>query len=212
MLLSLADILRCPAAHEESALVLSVETWQDQRVWAGTLGCPVCHERYGVRDGVVYFGDAPAVVRHAGRGAPGDAARLAAQLALTEPGGTVLLTGRYADVHTELVEGADVACLLLDAPPAHSRLAVNLEGLATLPLASRALRAAAVDDGRLDPVFLAGVARCLRPHGRLVAPASAPIPSGIRLIARDSREWVAESPGHVETASLSQTRFRNGNE
>ena len=95
MLLSLVDSLRCPAGHEGTSLVLSVESWSGKRVSEGLLGCPLCHARYPIRQGAVDFTGGSSDVRHMVSDASVDVMRLAAQLQLNEPGGIVLLTGRY---------------------------------------------------------------------------------------------------------------------
>ena len=192
MLLSLVDSLRCPAGHEETSLVLSVESWSGHRVSEGLLGCPACHARYPIHQGAVDFTAGGGFVRRDGPGAPPDATRLAAQLSLEEPGGIVLLVGRHAAGADLLVEFCDVTCLLLDAPLTASAGAVNLEVADRLPLGDRVLKGAAVDGSRASGPFLAEIARCVRPLGRLVGPAQVASPPGCRVIARDDEEWVAE--------------------
>jgi len=192
VLLTLVDSLRCPAGHEETSLVLSVESWSGQRVAEGLLGCPMCHSRYPIQQGTADFTGSSNVVRHAALGAPPDAMRLAAQLSLTEPGGILLLTGRYAACAASLVEFADLTCLLVDVPVASSPAAVDIRVNERLPLVDRALRGAAIDGARGDPVFLAEVARCVRPRGRIVAPNPSVPPGGSRIVARDEHEWVVE--------------------
>src|SRR6185503_16172063 len=113
MLLTLVDALRCPAHEEESSLVLSVEDWAGPRVSEGVLGCPICHARYRIHRGAVEFVPHAESVRRPG--AAVDPVRLAAQLSLTEPGGIILLTGRFADAHEQLSQFAEAAYVLLDA-------------------------------------------------------------------------------------------------
>lgn len=207
MLLTLVDSLRCPAGHDESSLVLSVETWSGPRVSEGQLGCPVCHARYPIHGGEADFAGNPANVRRVGRPeAPLDAMRLAAQLSLSEPGGTILLTGRYGSCVDHLVEFADVTCLLVDAPLSSSPAAVNIIVGDRLPLVDGALRAAAVDSPRDIPEFLTEVTRCVRYRGRIVAHTKASLPSGIRLLARDQHEWVAEVEALTPTVPLLRAR------
>ena len=192
MLLSLVDSLRCPAGHEESSLVLSVEAWSGQRVAEGLLGCPICHARYAIHQGAVDFSDGARIVRRDDSHTPVDSTRLAAQLSLTEPGGIILLAGGYAAVADQLVELAGVTCMLVDAPSSSSPGVVNLELADQMPLAGRALKGAAVDEPRAAETFLREIARCVRPLGRIVAPSRSTPPSGCRLIARDAHEWVGE--------------------
>jgi hypothetical protein len=87
----------------------------------------------------------------------------------------------------------EVTCVLVDAGASASMLAVNFVLDGRLPLVDGALRAAAVDVERA--VLLPDVVRCTKPGGRIVAPDGSPIPPGVRLLARDDREWVGEAEG-----------------
>ena len=180
--------------------MLSVESWEGSRVWSGVLGCPRCHARYPIRDGVVDFADGAggADLRAEVQRDEFEVIRLAAQLGLSESGGLVLLTGRYASLAEALLDVVDVTCLLVDArngsPPGTTRLRLGDR----LPFMSGALRAAAVDDARANPSFLRDVARCVRDGGRVVAPADSSPPGDLRIVARDVREWV----GQVERLPL----------
>jgi hypothetical protein len=191
VLLALVDSLRCPAHDEESPLVLSVEEWAGPRIAEGVLGCPVCHARYRIHRGGVDFAPDADLVRHGGGEV--NPVRLAAQLSLTEPGGVILLTGRYAEAHEELVRFADVTSVLVDAESTASPSAVNFQLADRLPFVTGALRGAAIDDTRGSPDFAAEVARIVRPGGRIVARNPTAVPSGMREIARDETEWVGEA-------------------
>ena len=171
--------------------MLSADAWSGTRVMRGVLGCPMCHLRYPIDNGVVDFtsGSPAAPVAAAGET---DAMRLAAQLGLTEAGGIVLLTGRYASSVAALLELVDVTCILVDEVAAGTDAAVTFRILERVPLVDNALRAAAVDDSRAGTAFLEDVARCVRPGGRMVAPAGSAQPEVVRILARDSREWVGE--------------------
>ena len=190
MLLSLVDSLRCPAHDEDSSLVLSVESWAGPRVGEGILGCPVCHARYRIHGGAVDFAQGVESVRHAG--ATVDPVRLAAQLSLTEPGGIILLTGRYTDVHEELMQFVEATLVLVDAEPTSAPMAVNFRVADRLPFGDRALRCVAVDEPRTTTSFLMDIVRCVRSGGRIVAPATTQMPPGLSVIARDDTELVGE--------------------
>ena len=115
-----------------------------------------------------------------------------AQLGLAEPGGVVLLTGRYAFLADGLRELVEVTCVVADVageiPP--SAVAFRLPDV--LPLRDATLRAAAIDEPRNSSGFLTDVTRCVAGRGRVVAPARSPMPGGVRLVARDALEWVVE--------------------
>lgn len=190
MLLSLVDSLRCPAHDEESSLVLSVEAWAGPRVGEGVLGCPVCHTRYRIHGGALDFAPGVERVRHAG--ATVDPVRLAAQLSLTEPGGIILLTGRYADVHEELMQFVEATLVLVDAEPTSAPMAVNFRVADRLPFVDRALRGVAIDESRSTTSFLTDIVRCVRSGGRIVAPATTRMPPALTVVARDDSELVGE--------------------
>ena len=196
VLLSLVDALRCPADHVASPLVLSAEQWTEGRVSSGFLGCPVCHARYAIRDGVADFtrGVDPAGSTPFGGMTSSDGQRLAAQLDLIDGGGLVLLAGSYTGQAEALDAIAHVTCVLVDAGfaiPA-SMQAVGIRLLDRIPLVDGSLRAAAVDASRASPSFLAEVSRCIRDGGRVVAPADSAPPGTLRVLARDAREWVGQ--------------------
>src|SRR4029450_12453527 len=157
---SLPAPLRGPAPHAEASLLLSADPWGGPRVMRGVLGCPVCHVRYPIENGIVDFtSGSPRASAAAGGGS--QPTRLAAQLGLREGGGIVLLTGRYATSVDALLELVDVTCILVDEIAAGSDAAVTFRMLERIPLVDNALRAAAVDDSRANAAFLADVARCV---------------------------------------------------
>ncbi|HEX6313553.1 MAG TPA: hypothetical protein VFZ73_01785 [Gemmatimonadaceae bacterium] len=190
MLLSVVDVLRCPRPHEESSLVLSVETWNDQRILRGTLGCPICHCRFSIENGVTDFREGKGALRTVRDGGEVDTLRLAAQLALTDPGGFVLLTGTYASVADSFTDLAGVTCIVIDWQVPDESIAVEVIVSDRLPLAAGTLRAAAVDAPHASPGFLAAVAASIRDDGRIVGPAAAALPPSVEELARDDREWV----------------------
>ncbi|HEX9565850.1 MAG TPA: hypothetical protein VF981_17860 [Gemmatimonadaceae bacterium] len=195
MLIDLMDSLRCPASHEESGLVLGVDQWQGSQVMGGRLGCPVCHAEYPIRNGQVDFtggtrGDAPAVSLSTPEPVPAEAVvRLAAQLDLREPGGIVVLTGRYAPLGGPLSSLVAVNCVVLNATGDNGPGVSALRVADALPFALRSLRAAAIA-GPAPTVEVERVVRALRAGARIVAPIELARPPGVDEIARDAVEWV----------------------
>jgi uncharacterized protein YbaR (Trm112 family) len=204
MFVELVDLLRCPRPHEDSWLVAAAEATAGRHIVRGTIGCPVCQAEYPIRDGVVLFGDAvsgEAVSGHAEAPLPrwddgeraAEGMRLAALLDLSTPGGTVVLGGAWQLCADALLALADVRVLLVDPPRAPDlRDEVSAVRGAALPVAPDALRGVALDGGTATPERLTAAARALRPRGRLLAPAAAPLPGGVTELARDGRHWVAE--------------------
>jgi uncharacterized protein YbaR (Trm112 family) len=197
MHVDLIDALRCPAAHEESWLVATIERWSGRHIESGSLGCPVCRAVYPIEHGTACFAGPPLpddATAGAGRGdhAGDDQAtlRLAAQLDLTDPGGIVLLGGDYARHVAGLRAVAAARYVAVNAEPdAPGSETSALRVADRLPFAEGTVRAAAFDAGTAP--LLAGAARALQPGGRLVGPAGRAVPDQLRELVRDDTEWVA---------------------
>lgn len=187
MFIELIDLLRCPSYHEESWLVAALDNTDGRVVIGGRLGCPMCGAEYPIRDGVAVFGDA-------GAAADGgvDAWRIAALLDLRSPGKVVVLLGGPPALASELIDSFGARVVLVgggqgieprdNLAPVHAPDASPLRG----GIADGCfLGAAAVR----DEVENAG--RVLRSGGRIVLPASAPVPDGFDLLAADEHHHVS---------------------
>jgi hypothetical protein len=152
----------------------------------------VCHARYPIDAGIVDFSGGRPTPPPPDESLASEPVRLAAQLGLSEPGGVVLLTGRYASLADGLRELGEVTCIVADVTGEVPATAVAFRLPDVLPLRDATLRGAAIDAPRNSPGFLAEVARCVAGRGRIVAPERSPMPRGGRLVARDSIEWVVE--------------------
>lgn len=196
MFLDLVDSLRCTRPHEDSWLVAVAERVEARYLVEGVLGCPVCATRYPVRAGIADFADGVTSAPRADPdGAPSptadEAVRLAALLGLDETPGVVLLAGGWARQLPRLHEMVPASYVLVNATPAADEPAVSaLRVGAVLPFAPRVARGVAIDASAAP--LLPEAVRVLRAGGRLVAPADAPLPDGVRELARDARHWVAE--------------------
>jgi hypothetical protein len=130
--------------------------------------------------------------------------RARALLGLEEGGGTILVGGALARHADALADAVPVMALLLNAPAgsaSRGRPPSAMRAAGGVPLAAGSLRVAWLDDTTARAPWLEGVVRALRPGGRLVAPAGAIVPAGIRELARDAREWVGERDAAVAAAS-----------
>ncbi|MBL0937284.1 MAG: hypothetical protein IBJ03_00205 [Gemmatimonadaceae bacterium] len=168
------DSLRCPAAHEESWLVVMVHDAVDATLLRADLACPVCGAEYEVRDGLAQFVAAaePASTQASARIMHDlDLSRLAALLGMTESTQSALLIGAHD------ATGVQQASMQIGE---------------RLPLGAGTIAAAALDEAHATPTYLAEAVRVVRQGGRIVAPATAPLPDGVRELARDETEWVAE--------------------
>jgi hypothetical protein len=122
-----------------------------------------------------------------------EAVRLAALLGLTGAGGIVAVAGRWDAAVDALLQLTDARVLVVEpAHPYAPREPVGALAGAWLPVAAGALRGVALDEATAGPERLAAATAALRGGGRLVAPAAAELPAGVRELARDARHWVAE--------------------
>ncbi len=208
----LLDALRCPGTHEESWLVAMVLEANGSTLLVAELACPVCGAEFRISDGVAHFADvatAPLVTT----AMPSEpytsdmVLRLAALLGVAESQLPVALVGRYAAASGVLASFVAAPQLLVNSGPAIPAPGVSRIMVADrLPLGVETLAAIAVDDAHASPALLESAARALRLGGRLVAPADAPIPAGMRELARDDSEWVAETT--VRASGLIELRRR----
>ncbi len=118
--------------------------------------------------------------------------RLAALLDLADVTGFAVLVGARG-AHAALVRAQVETPLVVVDPPEDVEGEPGISVLrcdGELPLAIGAARGVAIDGG--SPERVASAVRATRVTGRVVAPASTPLPAGVRELARDDTDWVAE--------------------
>ncbi|MGZ8493862.1 MAG: hypothetical protein ACXWZS_16790 [Gemmatirosa sp.] len=211
MFLDLVDALRCPCPHEATWLVAAALETRARCLVRGTLGCPICQAEFAIEQGVAHFdaGDVVAM-RDAAlhRDAPAELAmRLAALLDLAEPGGIVAVGGAWEPALDPLLDVVSVRALVVEPVaawvPREPFGALRGRGL---PIAAGGLRGVALDAHTATPERLAAAVRALRPRGRLVAPVHVPVPDGVRELARDDRDWVAERDASMVSPPIALRR------
>jgi len=189
----LLDALRCSKPHDESWLVAVVHVAAGSELIEAELACPVCGAEYRVADGVAHFADVT-VPQHDTWPADDQLLRLAALLGVAESPQPVALLGRYAAGSAPLASYVVGPQLLVNASAGRCAVGASRIMVADrLPLGVDTLAAVAVDAANASATMLESAARALRLGGRLVAPAGAPMPAGMRELARDATEWVAET-------------------
>jgi uncharacterized protein YbaR (Trm112 family) len=187
----LIESLRCPRTHDESALIASATKTEARHIIDGVLGCPVCNAEFPIRDGVAHFGPPPTLAAFE---VPSQetAMRLAAFLELTDAQGFALLCSRWA-IHIEplsrLTETPIVAVNPSIAMPV--RLAAGAIRGSVVPFAEGSARAFALDNAASKAIIASGV-RAVRAGGRVLGPATLPVPEGVSEIVRDETMWVGE--------------------
>jgi hypothetical protein len=197
--IEMLDLLRCVNSHEDTWLVASLKAISNRFVLDGTLGCPVCHAQYSIRNGVADFrqaGDLPrAVPEHFPLSFSRDelAVRMGAFLNATEPGATLVLGGSWAEAAQEVSVMTEARVLALNPGTAveESETVGLLRVSREIPLASGSALGVALDE-TFPADIVSSAIRIVRPGGRIVGPASLDPPSGLAVLARDERHWVAE--------------------
>lgn len=199
MFVELIESLRCPNDHAESPLIASAAKTDARHIVQGTLGCPVCHAEFPIKDGVAEFGPRSllAVFEIPSQET---AMRLAAFLELTDPSGFALLCSRWA-VHIEFL------ARLTETPIVAVNPSLAMPFLAAagairgkvIPFAEGSARAFALDNASSKEVIRSGV-RAVRAGGRILGPATLPVPDGVTEIVRDDDVWVGEKNAAPDAA------------
>ncbi|MFN2400505.1 MAG: hypothetical protein ABR543_17990 [Gemmatimonadaceae bacterium] len=233
MFIELVEWLRCVNEHEKTWLVATADRVEERDIVQGVLGCPVCKAEYPISDGIADFsaaregGAVPPARENAdstgatmygrgsayGCGAANEAEgafRLAALLNLDEPGGFVVLCGRWSSLARSLV-GLRRGVHVLLFNPATTELSGAGVSIAKagneIPLRVGSCRGIAVDSSHqhCSRSWLDSAVAALRPGGRLAVPAQIAIPQGTLTLAIDDQLWVG---ARAETAALTSISRR----
>ncbi len=205
MLRDLLDSLRCPRAHAESWLVAMVHRADGPFLIEAELACPVCGAEFRIIDGTAHFDAAVPCARDDAL----DVTRTAALLGLADGPLPVLLTGSYAGTGAALADLVPQSQVWLNPPVGVQVPAAPCSVLAVrerVPLGVETVAAAAVDAAHASPEMLESIVRAVRMGGRVLAPATVPMPAGLKELARDTAEWVAEVT--VRASGLVELRRR----
>lgn len=179
MFIELTDLLRCPAEHAESYLVLIPHVMEGRRVVRGTLGCPDCQAEYQITAGVALLGEPPAWSGEHGTGWSSaiEPDGVLALLGLEGPGGFVALVGSAGRLGAELAELLPGVHWVAINPPAGLDPPANLSQVrsARWPLKSRALRGVVIAGAAAgDPEWRDRAVRSVLPGLRAVGEGQPP--------------------------------------
>ncbi|GAC1696323.1 MAG: hypothetical protein NVS9B3_14330 [Gemmatimonadaceae bacterium] len=215
MCIEIIDVLRCVNPHADDWLVAVIERADGRDIRDGRLGCPVCGASYPIVDGIASFDASSDSLHIAGptRRDPGFeedlGLRLSALLALHDPRGMAILTGDAALAAFAVSRLTGVHVVAVDASvPHHADIGVSaIRTGAILPFATASARGIVLGTGLASQAVLEQATRILQPGGRLVAPAASDLPAGVRKIACDTTQWVAErEPEPSPLAPLARSR------
>ncbi|MCC6782223.1 MAG: hypothetical protein IT457_05235 [Planctomycetes bacterium] len=192
MRLELAERLRCPNPHAPTPLVVVSRRKRDRELLEGFAGCPVCRLEARITAGHVQFEGTASAPAFAPTGAAPELERVIALLGLSEPGGAVMLTGRYAALAEPLAMLTEAAVVVMHAETGSASDGVSavLGALSRVPFTDATFRGAALDDGTPRAIVEDAV-RTVAPEGRVLASVALTMPAGLKELARDDHEWVA---------------------
>jgi uncharacterized protein YbaR (Trm112 family) len=207
MFVELLEKLRCPNEHEPSALIATASRTVERHIIEGTLGCPVCHAEFGVHDGALDLGGPVIEPTRAPDRSDEETVRTGALLGLDARGGLYVLDGissHFASGLAELSPSSRFIALASTADVDGAACVIIGHG-EVIPLAAGCARGIVLE--RATPARLRSAVEALASEGRLVAPADAEVPDGIRELARDGQQWVGER--EVVPALLALRRARS---
>jgi uncharacterized protein YbaR (Trm112 family) len=196
MFIELIDALRCPSEHGPIALVATIIRRDGRQIVDGLLGCPMCRREFPIRDGIAWFRPPDAVSTTPAWNSPPQeegAIRIGAFLGASE-GIMVALVGEWARYAAELAELAGLRVFAVNprGPVEESERVGVLYSDNQLPFRGYSLRGIAIGAPAWSPQEMDLATRTLAYSGRMVAPASAPLPRAVEEIARDDSVWIAE--------------------
>lgn len=189
MFIELAELLRCPADHPPTYLVLAPDEMEGRSVVRGELACPSCRRHFTIRDGTAFLGCETTSARSASKTKPGfTAPELAALLGLTNPGGYLLMGGSAAGIAAELaplVSGVHLVGFNHSGPVGIADELSLLESDEVIPLRDSSMRGVALGRDLMEDVWLAEAIRVLLRGQRLVLDTELELPEGLELMARE---------------------------
>ncbi len=199
MFIELLDGLRCTADHPQIPLVTAITERDDRFVVEGVLGCPTCRREYSIHRGIALFGLSEATDAAASDTVAkdeGGAMRIGAFLSVSD-GITIALIGNWAAHAPALAEMTGLRAFAVNprAVIGESERIGVVHSDNRLPFADGSLRGVAIDESDWSVREMSLAARALSAGGRMVAPASSPVPDEIEEIARDAKVWVGEKRG-----------------
>jgi len=198
MFIELAEMLRCPAEHEDTYCVLSSDETEGRRVISGIIGCPVCRAEYPIEDGVVQFGPDPLLGRNSRsdditvEDIP-DPEVVQALLSLEIGAGYVVLVGsvtRLSDPLTKLI--SEIQFVGVNPPPdvRETPELSLLRSSGTIPFRSGTASGIVLGQEYAGEPWLAEAGRVLMPGQRMVVVDGAVMVDGVSELAADSGFWV----------------------
>ena len=192
MFIELTEFLKCPAAHENTYCVLSSEEMVGRHVVSGTIGCPICHNEYSIREGVLFLSE-DETSASGGDVSVIDASGVLALLALQSPGGYVVLIGSASLLAPQLIDMMGTVHFVGVNSPEPESVSPSLSSITrsrVLPLRNSFCRGVVIGSEHCQPHWLEESARILLGGQRLVALAELDGVNGLETLAVGEGMWV----------------------
>ena len=203
LFIELTEYLRCPTAHENTYCVLSSEEMAGRHVVSGTVGCPVCHNEYHIREGVLFLSEDETST--SGGDVSGiNASGVQALLALQSPGGYVVLIGSASLLAPQLIDMIGMVHFVGVNSPEPESVLPSLSSITrshVLPLRNSFCRGVVIGSEYCQHHWLEESARILLSGQRLVALAELDGVNGLETLAVGEGMWVGRkiSAGNADS-------------
>ena len=203
MFIELTEFLKCPTAHENTYCVLSAEEMVGRHVVSGTVGCPICHNEYSIREGILFLSE-DETSASGGDVSVIDASGVLALLALQSPGGYVVLIGSASLLAPQLIEMMEAVHFVGVNSPEPESVSPSLSSITqsrVLPLRNSFCRGVVIGSEHCQPHWLEESARILLSGQRLVALAELDGVDGLETLAVGEGMWVGRkvSTGNADS-------------
>jgi len=203
LFIELTEFLKCPTPHENTYCVLSAEEMVGRHVVSGTVGCPVCHNEYSIREGVLFLSE-DETSASGGDVSVIDASGVQALLALQSPGGYVVLIGSASLLAPQLIDMMGMVHFVGVNSPEPESVSPSLSSITqsrVLPLRNSFCRGVVIGSEHCQPHWLEESARVLLSGQRLVALTELDGVSGLETLAVGEGMWVGRkvSTGNADS-------------
>jgi len=188
--IELADLLRCPAHHAESHLVVATGEMLGRSITHGVVACPVCQAEFRIAQGIVRFGAPDQRPPSATLPEPH---AVEAFLGVAGPGGYVALVGSAARAAPGLAGPLSGVHLIgINAPPdvSPSPTLSLLESPDLIPVRTASVRGVVVGGERAGEPWLGEAARVVLPGLRMVVLSNEGSAEGVARMATGPGVWV----------------------
>ncbi len=192
MFIEVADLLKCPEAHDFQPCILVPDSLEDRVVVSGVIGCPVCRREFPVKGGRAVFGDGPRPESPLPEGSE----VLQALLGLMSPGGFIAIVGSAVSLWRDIAI-PDVHVIGVNAPASVSEeVGLSLVDTAgEIPLNASSVRGVVLSPAQVSDQWLAEASRIVLRGQRVVAITERVAPNQLEEVVSGHGLWVGKKSG-----------------